>query len=71
MCGACHDSYHLILYHCPAWNAGGGGVQLFNCVYIQNGLSHASRTFTNRLSAPNTTRYEAVILDDLPLYLLM
>ena len=34
---------------------GGGAAQLFNHLYIQNGLSHAPRTFTIRLSAPNTT----------------
>ena len=40
---------------------GGGAAQLFNRLYIQNGLSHAPRTFTIRLSAPNTTRYEVII----------
>ena len=38
--------------------AGAGAAQLFNGLYIQNGLSHAPRTFTIRLRAPNTTRYE-------------
>ena len=35
--------------------------QLFNRLYIQNGLSHAPRTFNIRLSALNTTRYEVII----------
>ena len=41
--------------------AGVGAAQLFNRLYIQNGSSHAPRTFTVRLSAPNTTRYEVII----------
>ena len=41
--------------------AGAGAAQLFNRLYIQNGLSHAPRTFTIRLGAPNTTRYEVII----------
>ena len=41
--------------------AGAGAAQLFNRLYIQNGLSHAPRTFTIRHSAPNTTRYEVII----------
>ena len=41
--------------------AGAGAAQLFNRLYIQNGLSHAPQTFTIRLSAPNTTRYEVII----------
>ena len=36
-----------------------GAAQLFNRLYIQNGLSHAPRIFTIRLSAPNTTRYSS------------
>ena len=39
----------------------GGGGQLFNRLYSQNGSSHAPRTFTIRLSAPNTTRYKVII----------
>ena len=35
--------------------------QLFNRLYIQNGLSHTPRTFTIRLSALTTTRYEVFI----------
>ena len=41
--------------------AGAGAAQLFNHLCIQNGLSYAPRTFTNRLSALNTTRYEVII----------
>ena len=41
--------------------SGAGAAQLFNCLYVRNGLSHAPRTFTIRLSAPNTTRYEVII----------
>ena len=41
-----------------------GAAQLFNRLYIQNGLSHAPWTFTTRLSAPNTTRYEVIINRD-------
>ena len=41
--------------------AGAGAAQLFNGLYIQNGLSLAPQTFTVRLSAPNTTRYEVII----------
>ena len=41
--------------------AGAGAEQLFNRLYIQNSLSYAPRTFTIRLSAPNTTRYEVII----------
>ena len=42
--------------------SGVGAAQLFNCLYNQNGLSHAPRTFTIRISVPNTTRYETFIL---------
>ena len=42
--------------------SGAGAAQLFNRLYIQNGLSHAPRTFNIRLSTPNTTRYEVIIL---------
>ena len=38
-----------------------GAAQLFNHLYIQNGLSHAPRTFIIRLSTPNTTRLEVII----------
>ena len=41
--------------------AGAGAAQIFNCLYIQNGLSRAPRTFTIRLNAPNTTKYEVII----------
>ena len=41
--------------------AGAGAAQLFNRLHIQNGLSHAPWTFTIRLGAPNTTRYEVII----------
>ena len=37
--------------------SGAGAAQLFNRIYIRNGLSRAPRTFSIRLSAPNTTRY--------------
>ena len=37
----------------------GGAIYLIT--YIQNSLLHAPRTFTIRLSAPNTTRYEPLI----------
>ena len=46
-------SLPLKRHHCPA--------QLFNRLYIQNGLSHAHRIFTIRLGAPNTARYEVII----------
>ena len=38
-----------------------GRRNLINRLYTQNGLSHAPRTFTIRLSGPNTTRYETFI----------
>ena len=38
-----------------------GVAQLFNCLYIRNGLSHAPRTFTIRLSIPNSTTYGVII----------
>ena len=38
-----------------------GAAQLFNRLYILNGLLHAPWTFTIRLSAPNTTIYEVII----------
>ena len=41
--------------------SGAGAAQLFNRLYVQNGLSHAPWTFTIRLSAPNTTGYEVII----------
>ena len=41
----------------PAW----GQRNWFNRLYIQNGLSHAPRTFTVRLSAPSAMRYEVFI----------
>ena len=41
--------------------AGGGGAQLFNRLYIQNGISYAPRTFTIRLNASDTMRYEVII----------
>ena len=44
-----------------AGGGGGGVAQLFNRVYIQNGFSHAPRTFTVRFSTPNTTSYEVII----------
>ena len=47
--------------------SGAGAAQLFNRLYIQNGLSHALRTFTIRLSALNNTIYEVIILGELPL----
>ena len=40
--------------------SGAGAAQLFYRLYIQNCLSHVPRTFTIRLSAPNT-RYEVII----------
>ena len=42
---------------------GGGTAQLFNRLFIQNGFSHAPQTFTIRLSAPNTTKYEVIIFE--------
>ena len=45
-------------HHCPAWVQHNYSIA-YN--YIQNGLSHAPRTFTIRLSAPNTTRYYEVL----------
>ena len=41
-------------------------MQLVNSLYIQNGLSHAPRTFTIRLSAPKTTRYEVFMWVNFP-----
>ena len=43
-----------------------GAAQSFNRLYIQNGLSHAPRTFTIWLSATNTTRYELSLLVNFP-----
>ena len=41
--------------------SGAEAAQLFNQLYIQSSLSHAPRTFTIRLTTPNTTRYEVII----------
>ena len=41
--------------------SGEGQRNFFNRLYTQNGLSHAPRTFTIWLSAPNTTRCETFI----------
>ena len=41
--------------------SGAGTAQLSNRLYIQNGSSHAPRTFTIQLSAPSTTRYEVIV----------
>ena len=38
-----------------------GAAQLFSRLYMQNGVSHASRTFNIRLGDPNTMRYEVFI----------
>ena len=40
--------------------SGAGTAQLFNRLYIQNGLSHAPRIFTIRLGTPNTMRSEVI-----------
>ena len=66
MCVACQGSFTNITTTkmsslSGAGGGGGGGGQLFYRLYIQNGLSHAPRTFTIRLSAPNTTRCEVTI----------
>ena len=46
---------------------GGGAAQLFNRLYIQNGLLHAPRTFTIR-PAPRTLRdMKLSFLGELPL----
>ena len=41
--------------------SGAGPAQLFNRLFMQDGLSHAPRTFTIRLNTMNTTRYEVII----------
>ena len=54
-----------IFRHGGGGGGGGGGRNLVNRLYTPQGLSHAPWTFTIRLSAPNTTRYEVFNLGEL------
>ena len=47
--------------------SGAGAAQLFNRLYIQNGLSHAPRTFTIRLSTRTIRDMKLSFLGELPL----